>query len=127
MSVVRSSAEKVAAKLEAKGVKAGFGGLEWLPILMPLIQGLFGCLKDNDNVTEETAYSRIRTLHSKDPARLRNRVAKNARRKNRDLDKATSFEVADSMIEVALEADENEVSACMREVNLANAESDSDE
>lgn len=124
MSTTRQLAEQLASDIESGPQAVQFTGLELVPILLPFITQLFRCGKDNDEVTPVSAASRIASLHSRNPKRLRKRMAANALRSNSNLTRQQAFAMADATIARALATNENVIAEACQEAFLDAGESD---
>lgn len=125
MSTREDLARKLASDIESGPQAVQFTGLELLPLLLPFITKLFQCGKDNDDVTPETASARIRTLHDRNPKRLRKRLAANAMRSNHGtVNRTQAFAMADATISRALNTDPAVMSAACSEAFAEGADID---
>ena len=120
MSQIEKAAEAIAKRLETP--ERGF--VEWVTLLMPIIQQALSCLFHNDDVGPAEVQSRVRQLNAKNPQRLLKRVRlnaqKQARREGKRLTQSQAEEVARATIDECLNADHQDVAAAGREAQASD-------
>jgi hypothetical protein len=125
MSTIRTLAEQLATDIQSGPQAVQFTGLELVPLLLPFIEKLFQCGKDNDEVTPVSAAQRIRDLHNKNAKRLRKRMSANALRVNKgNITRQQAYAMADATIARALATDDNVIAAACSEAFLNAGETD---
>lgn len=120
MSQIEKAAEAIAGRLETP--ERGF--VEWVALLMPVIQQLLSCLFENDDVGPAEVQARVRQLNAKNPARLLRRtkvnIRKQARRDGQRMTDAQAEEAARAAIDECLSADHQDVAAAGREAQASD-------
>lgn len=119
-SKIEKASEAIAKRLETP--ERGF--VEWVVLLMPVLQQLLSCLFENDDVGPAEVQSRVRQLNARNPARLLRRtkmnMRKQARRDGQRMSDAQAEEAAQAAIDECLNADQEDVAAAGREAQASD-------